>query len=188
MFTMRRQSCHQVTVSERSKTHSRTKLSDEEFSAIVETNEPLIVLLEYTFACNSMLSQNSIEARLSGVRLPTTVVKFDAIVINLSNQIAVETHIGNAVNCLNGSVCFGPILIVVADGNVHESFDLAHEVSCLVDFYTIHEMREGTTDAVPLPQVSLTKEGEVSIQDKINDFIRCRAVEPIAEPIHCHLR
>ena len=128
MFTMRRQSCHQVTVSERTKTHTRAKLSDEEFSAIVETNEPLIVLLEYTFACNSMLSQNSIEARLCGVRLPTTVVKFDAIVINFGNQIAMETHIRNAVNCLNRSVCFGPILIVVADSDIHELFDLTHGV------------------------------------------------------------
>ena len=155
MFTMRRQSCHQVTVSERTKTHSRAKLSDKKFSAIVETNEPLKVFLEYTFASNSMLSQNSIEARLCGVRLPSTVVKFDAIVINLSNQIAMETHIGNAVNCLNGSVCFGPILIVVADSNVHESFDLTHEVSCLVDFYTIHEIRVSTIGCVPLCRLTL---------------------------------
>ena len=48
-------------------------------------------------------------------------------------------------------------------------------------------MREGTTDCVPLPQVSLTKEGEVSIQDKIDDLIRGIAIEAITEPIQCHL-
>ena len=52
---------------------------------------------------------------------------------------------------------------------------------------TIQEMREGTTDCVPLPQVSLTKEGEVSIQDKIDDLIRGIAIEAITEPIQCHL-
>ena len=121
----------QVTISERTKTHTRAKLSDKEFSAIVETNEPLKVLLKYTFACNTMLSQNSIEARLSGIRLPSTIVKFDAIVINFGNQIAMETHIRNAVDCLNGSVCFGPILIVVGDSNVHELFDLTHGVKAV---------------------------------------------------------
>ena len=48
-------------------------------------------------------------------------------------------------------------------------------------------MREGTTDCVPLPQVSLTKEGEVSIQDKIDDLVSGRAIEAITEPIECHL-
>ena len=118
----------QVTVSESTQSHTRAKLSDKEFSAVVEANEPLIVLLEYTFASDTMLSENSIQARLCSVGLPTTVVEFDAIVINLSNQIAMETHIGNAVDCLDRSVVFGPILVVVADSNVHESFDLTHVV------------------------------------------------------------
>ena len=68
MVLKKTRSGEQVSISQSTQSHTRAKLSDEEFSAIVETNEPLIVLLEYTFACNSMLSQNSIEARLSGVR------------------------------------------------------------------------------------------------------------------------
>ena len=36
-------------------------------------------------------------------------------------------------------------------------------------------------------QVSLTKEGEVSIQDKIDDLVSGRAIEAITEPIECHL-
>ena len=49
-------------------------------------------------------------------------------------------------------------------------------------------MGHRSTDAVPLPQVSLTKEGEVSIQDKIDDLIRGIAIEAITEPIHRHVR
>ena len=78
----------QVSTSESTQSHTRAKLSHKEFSAIVQTNEPLILLLIYTLTCNTMLGENSIQARLCSVRLPSTIVKFDAIVINLSNQIA----------------------------------------------------------------------------------------------------
>ena len=122
----------QVRCSESTQSHTRAKLSDKEFSAIVETNEPLKVLLIYTFASNTMLAENSIQARLSGVRLPTTIVKFDAIVINLSNQIAMQVDIRNAVNIQHLSVSILPIF-ASSDSGIHLAFDLTHESRCCLN-------------------------------------------------------
>ena len=116
----------QILRSKRTQSHTRAKLSDEEFSAIVEANEPLIVLLEYTFACNTMLGHDSIDARLGGVRLPTTIIQFDEVVTNLSDEIVVEIDFANAVNIDDLSVSILPIF-GLADSSVHESFDLTHE-------------------------------------------------------------
>ena len=116
----------QIFSSKSTQSHTRAKLSDEEFSAIVEANEPLIVLLIYTLTCNTVLSENSIQARLSGVGLPTTVEKFDAIVINLSNQIAMQIDIRNAVNIQHLSVIEFPIF-AVRDSSIHETLNLTHE-------------------------------------------------------------
>ena len=117
----------EIFSSKGTKTHTRAKLSDEEFSAIVEANEPLIVLLIYTLTCNTVLSENSIQTRFGGVRLPTTIIQFDAVVINLSNQIAMEIDFANVINIDDLSVIEFPIF-GLADSSVHESFDLTHDL------------------------------------------------------------
>jgi len=116
----------QVIDSKGTKSHARAKLSDKEFSAIVEANEPLKVLLKHTLTSDSMLGHDSIQARLGGVRLPTTIKQFDAVVINFGNQIAMQVDIRNAVNIQHLSVIEFPIS-AVGDSGIHESFDLTHE-------------------------------------------------------------
>ena len=123
----------QIFSSKSTQSHTRAKLSDEEFSAIVEANEPLIVLLKYTFACNTMLSHDSIDARLSGVRLITTIVKTDVVISNLSNLVAVEIHSRLVSVSIIGdtSVVQLPVL-VVRNGGIHESLDLTHDLAWFV--------------------------------------------------------
>jgi hypothetical protein len=82
----------QVSCSKCAQLHAITKLSGEEFSAIVEANEPIEVLLKYTFTSDSMLTQNSIQARFGSVRLPTTIKQADVIITNISNVVAVQIH------------------------------------------------------------------------------------------------
>ena len=163
----------QILRSKRTQSHTRAKLSDEEFSAIVEANEPLIVLLEYTLTSNTMLSENSIQTRFGGVRLPSTIIQFDAIVINLSDEIVVEIDFANAVNIDNLSVSILPIF-GLADSSVHESFDLTHEVVWFVNLRIVWTMMGAiATPCVTLRQVSPEERGWVAIVPKM-------VAEPIA--------
>ena len=124
--------CHsrqQQRVRQITQLHAIAKLSHKEFSAIVEANEPLIVLLEYTLACNTMLTKDSIDARLGSVRLPTTVKQTHIVLTNVCDVVAVEIHfrLVSVSIKLYTSVCFGPVE-VVADGSIHLTFDLAGHV------------------------------------------------------------
>jgi hypothetical protein len=56
-------------------------------------NEPIEVLLKYTFACNSVLRKNSIQAGLGGVRLIPTVEDLNEVVTNVGNVVAVQIHL-----------------------------------------------------------------------------------------------
>ncbi len=118
--------------------HTIAKLSHEELSAIVEANEPLIVLLEYTFACNTMLTKDSIDARFGGVRLPTTIKQTHIVLTYVCNVVAVQIHfrLTSFGVKLYTSVCFGPVEIV-ADGSIHLTFDLAGHVKRFVELETI---------------------------------------------------
>jgi len=132
MVLRKTRSNEQVRCSESAQSHTVTKLSDKEFSAIVEANEPLIVLLEDTLTSNTMLAENSIQARLGGVRLPTTVKKFDAFVINHGDQIAVEIYKRNILSHIVESDNLSVIefeIFGLADSSIHESFDLTHEAN-----------------------------------------------------------
>jgi len=155
----------QVSDSKSTQSHTRAKLSHKEFSAIVEANEPLIVLLEYTLTSNTMLSENSIQARLGGVRLPTTVIQFDAIVINLSNQIAMQRDIRNTLNCPDTSVIKFEIF-ALSDSGVHEAFDLTHErkVKWFVNLRLyLQRMGAIATPCVPLGRLSPEEPRRVAV-------------------------
>ena len=126
LLLVRQCSDQQVFRSQSTQSHTRAKLSHKEFSAIVEANEPLKLVLIYTLASNTMLGENSIEARFGRHRLPTTIIQFDAVVINLSNQIAMQVDIRNAVNIQHLSVSILPIF-ASSDSGIHLAFDLTHE-------------------------------------------------------------
>ena len=148
-------------------------------------NIPEEILLEDAFASNAELITKCIQARLCGVGLPTTVKDCHGGVINHGDLVTVEIHSRHTVVGNNLGVSRRPVLVCL-DSGVHLLFDLTHLVSCLVDFYTIQEMRQGTTDAVPL--VSLVSEhAEMGIHHEVDDLISGRHVETVAVPIDCHL-
>ena len=91
-------------------------------------NVPFEVLLEYTFALDCVLFENSIEARFGGSRLPTTVKDLHEVITNDCNLVAVKVYsalVSFSVK-LYTSVCRLPIL-VVRNGGIHLGFDLTHE-------------------------------------------------------------
>ena len=124
----------------------------------VDTNEPFKLLLKYTFAVHSMLTKNSIQTRLSGIGLPTTIKETEEVVTHISNMIAMEKHLRDVSLRIKGnrSVARLPVL-VIRNGGVHLLFDLTHVWCRLVDFYTIQHQGASTTPCVPLVRLSPPK-------------------------------
>jgi len=94
---------------------------------------PLPVPLKYTFALNTMLGENSIQARLGGDRLITTVEDLNEVITNGGNVVAEQIHFRLVSFRIesNRSVARLPVQ-VVRNGIVHFPFDLTHEKwSCL---------------------------------------------------------
>ena len=91
-------------------------------------NKPIEVLLEYTFALDSVLRKNSIQAGLGGVRLIPTVEDLNEGVTNSGNVVAVQIHLRLVSFRVVGNfgVVFLPVF-VVKNGSVHFTFDLTHE-------------------------------------------------------------
>ena len=95
-------------------------------------NEPIEVLLKYTFSLDSVILENSIQAGFGGVRLIPTVEDLNEIITNSGNVVAVQIHLRLVSFGIvsNFGVVFLPVL-VVRNGSVHFTFDLTHE-SCVV--------------------------------------------------------
>ena len=73
------------------------------------------------------LVDDGVKAGLSGVALPSTIKDGNEVIANLSDQIAMETNLRDAVVSGNSRVAVAPVLVCL-DGGVHEGFDLAHVV------------------------------------------------------------
>ena len=131
-------SCKQQLMRQCTHLHTITKLSDEEFSAIVEANEPLKVLLEYTFASNATLVKDSIQTRFGGVRLPTTIINADVVISNISNVVAMQVHFALVSFGIVAhlSVSTFPVA-VVSDGVEHLAFDLTHDLKRFVELKVV---------------------------------------------------
>jgi hypothetical protein len=67
-------------------------------------NEPLKVLLEYTFTLNPVNLKNSIQAGLGGIRLPTAIKQSDETITNLGNLVAVKSNNCHAIFVSDGSI------------------------------------------------------------------------------------
>ena len=130
--------------------------------------------------------QQGIQTGLGGVRLPTAVKNLHRFVSDLSDQVAVEIHRGDAIGVDHLGVGILPIR-ARRDGAVHQGFDLTHGRCRLVDFYTIHGLGHSTTGCVPLSSL-VGKHALMGIQHKVYHVIRRRHVEAVAEPVHAHLR
>ena len=92
-------------------------------------NEPIEVPLEYTFALDSVLRKNSIQAGLSGHRLITTVEDLNEVITNHGDLVTVKEY-SRLVSfgvISDSSVARLPVQ-VVRNGVVHFTFDLTHEV------------------------------------------------------------
>ena len=87
-------------------------------------------LLKDTFASDSVLLENSVQAGLGGCRLIPTIIKANPVVTDLSDLMTVKVYAGNAIArfVLYAGVVHCPIL-AISDGGVHQAFDLAHGVS-----------------------------------------------------------
>ena len=91
-------------------------------------NEPIEVLLDYTFALDSVLRKNSIQAGLGGVGLITTVEDLNEVITNDGDFVTVQVY-GGLVSfgiVADFGVVFLPVL-VVRNGSVHFTFNLTHE-------------------------------------------------------------
>ena len=75
--------------------------------------------------------QQGIQTGLGGVGLPTAVKNLHSVVGDLSDQVAMEIHRGDAIGVDHLGVGILPIL-ARSDGAVHQGFNLTHEVrGCL---------------------------------------------------------
>ena len=95
---------------------------------IVVTNVPLIILLKYTICdCITEAVDECVQARFSGVSLPTSVKDLKEVITNHSNFVTVKTNNRFAIFLIevNRSVAIFPI-DVVRNGIAHLLFDLTH--------------------------------------------------------------
>ena len=69
--------------------------------------------------------QQGVQTGLGGFGLPTAIENFHSVIRDLSDQIAVEIHRGDAIGVDHLSVSTLPIL-ASGDGMVHQGFDLTH--------------------------------------------------------------
>jgi len=91
-------------------------------------NEPIKVLLDYTFALDSVRRKNSIQAGFGSLGLMPTVKDLHVVITNLSNLVAVKINTGNTIAVANyRSVARLPVA-AVRNGGVHFLFDLTHGV------------------------------------------------------------
>jgi len=91
-------------------------------------NEPIEVLLEYTFALDSVLRKNSIQTGLCGGRLITTIKDLHEVITNHGDLVTVQVYsrlVSFGIES-NSSVARLPVQ-VVRNGVVHFTFDLTHE-------------------------------------------------------------
>ena len=93
-------------------------------------NEPIPVLLEYTFALNPVDLKNSIQAGLGGIRLPTAIKQSDKTITNLRNLVTVKSNNCHAIFVSDGSIATAEVA-TVGDGSVHQGFNLTHLVGLL---------------------------------------------------------
>ena len=87
------------------------------------------VLLEDTLTSDAEFTAQGVESALGGDALPTTVVDGHAVVIDLSDLVAVQVNSGHAVGGDDLGVLEFPVLVGV-DGGDHLLFDLTHVWSC----------------------------------------------------------
>ena len=110
-----------------------------------------------------MLTQNSIQARLRGDSLPTTIKQANPIVTNLSDIVAVKEYETHTILVAHHSVVELPITLI-GDSIVHQAFDLTHW-SRLVDSVSMDGIGAKVKRSVPLSELSHS--GDLSILQSV---------------------
>ena len=106
---------------------------DEIMGDFVVRNVPCDMLLKDAISASiAAFVDDSIETRLGGVRLPTSIKYTHEVITNLSNLVAVLVYSRHAALIHNCSVCFAPVGVVL-DCGVHECSDFAHVVYVLCE-------------------------------------------------------
>ena len=100
--------------------------------AVPETAEPFPLVLEDTLTREAVLTHDGVQPGLGGVRLPTPIVEGDALIGDLSDQIAMEADLSDVPVHGDGSISGAPVT-TLGDRGVHLAFDLAHGWLRLVD-------------------------------------------------------
>ena len=136
------------------KAHPRTEGDDEVLSAIPETAEPFPLVLENALAREAVLTHDGVQPRLGGVGLPPTIVKGDALIGDLSDQIAMEADLSDVPVHGDAGVSGAPVT-TLGDRGVHLAFDLAHGWLRLVDVASIGSPDVLGTDAVTVYPLAL---------------------------------
>ena len=90
-------------------------------------HKPVEVLLEDTLTRATVSAKNSIQARLGGVGLPTSIHQHDEVITNLGNLVAMKEHMRHTIVSGDHGVGIAPITLL-ADSGIHLLFDLTHEV------------------------------------------------------------
>ena len=99
-------------------------------------DKPAEVLGEYTLTRQTMLGKNSIQARLGGDGLPTTIKQLDEVVTHRGDMIAVQVNKRHVATGDNLSIARFKV-VAFGDGGIHEAFDLTHCRGCLVDLISM---------------------------------------------------
>ena len=95
---------------------------------LVVTDVPSEVTLEDAIRESAAeLVDDGVESALGGDALPSTVKDLHEVIANLSDQVAMQANLRDAVFGANLGVLQSPVLVCL-DGGVHECFDLTHVV------------------------------------------------------------
>ena len=95
---------------------------------LVITHVPLKVFLKNTVSEGvAEFVDDSIQARLCSVGLPTTVKDTHEVVTDFCNFVAMEMNSRDAIFSGDSGVRVAPILVAL-DGSIHESLDFTHVV------------------------------------------------------------
>ena len=97
-------------------------------SNLVVTDVPCEVFLKDTISEGvAELVDDSIQARLGSIGLPTTVKDTHEVVTDFCNFVAMEMNSRDAIFSGDSGVRVAPILVAL-DGSIHESLDFTHVV------------------------------------------------------------
>ena len=107
--------------------HTRPELGGVIVVTSPQADVPCPVGLIDALAMMTEGRQQGIQTGFGGVGLPTAIIQFHRLISDLSDQVAMEIHRGDAIGVDHLGVGILPIL-ASGDGAVHQGFNLTHGV------------------------------------------------------------